>query len=53
MNTDISQPPALRIDGALDAGELQRDIERTAASQDLQEGRAAWAGKQPPRFEGR
>lgn len=32
---------------------LQGDIERAAASQDLQEGRAAWAGKRPPRFEGR
>ncbi|MFT3820625.1 MAG: enoyl-CoA hydratase-related protein [Rubrivivax sp.] len=38
--------------GALDAAELQRDVERCAASQDLQEGRAAWAEKRPPRFEG-
>jgi len=38
--------------GALDAGELQRDIERAAASADLAEGRAAWAEKRPPRFKG-
>jgi len=37
---------------ALDAAELQRDIERTAASRDLQEGRAAWAEKRAPRFSG-
>lgn len=39
--------------GALDAAELQHDIERTLASQDLQEGRAAWAEKRAPRFTGR
>lgn len=39
--------------GALDADALQRDIGRAAASDDLREGRAAWAGKRPPRFTGR
>jgi enoyl-CoA hydratase/carnithine racemase len=38
--------------GALDAADLQHDIERTAASRDLQEGRAAWAEKRTPRFTG-
>jgi enoyl-CoA hydratase len=38
--------------GALDPVELQRDIERAAASRDLQEGRAAWAEKRTPRFTG-
>jgi len=38
--------------GALDADDLRRDIERSAASQDLQEGRAAWAEKRTPRFSG-
>lgn len=38
--------------GALDAAELQRDIERTAQSRDLQEGRAAWVEKRVPRFRG-
>ena len=38
--------------GALDAADLQRDIERAAASRDLQEGRAAWAEKRAPRFTG-
>jgi enoyl-CoA hydratase/carnithine racemase len=38
--------------GVLDAAELQRDIERAAASRDLQEGRAAWAEKRAPRFTG-
>lgn len=37
---------------ALDAADLQRDIERAAASRDLQEGRAAWAEKRTPRFSG-
>lgn len=38
--------------GALDAAELQRDIDRTTASRDLQEGRAAWAERRAPRFSG-
>jgi enoyl-CoA hydratase len=38
--------------GGLDAAELQRDIERAAASRDLQEGRAAWIEKRAPRFTG-
>jgi enoyl-CoA hydratase len=38
--------------GALDAEDLQRDIERAAASRDLQEGRAAWVEKRAPRFTG-
>jgi enoyl-CoA hydratase/carnithine racemase len=38
--------------GALDAAELLRDIERTMASHDLREGRAAWADKRAPRFTG-
>jgi enoyl-CoA hydratase len=38
--------------GALDAADLQRDIERAAASRDLQEGRAAWVEKRAPRFTG-
>jgi|SRR5688500_14440717 len=38
--------------GALDADELQRDIETAAASRDLQEGRAAWVEKRAPRFTG-
>jgi enoyl-CoA hydratase len=38
--------------GALDPAELQRDIERAAASRDLQEGRTAWAEKRAPRFTG-
>jgi enoyl-CoA hydratase/carnithine racemase len=37
---------------ALDADDLRRDIERAAASLDLQEGRAAWAEKRAPRFSG-
>lgn len=38
--------------GALDAGELQHDIARAAASADLQEGRAAFAEKRAPCFSG-
>ena len=38
--------------GALDADALQHDISRTLQSADLQEGRAAWAEKRPPRFRG-
>ncbi|MCG3189173.1 MAG: putative enoyl-CoA hydratase echA8 [Burkholderiaceae bacterium] len=38
--------------GALDADELARDIERAAASRDLQEGRAAWQHKRAPHFAG-
>ena len=38
--------------GTLDAAELQRDIDRAAASRDLEEGRAAWAEKRAPQFTG-
>ena len=38
--------------GALDADELQHDITRSLQSQDLQEGRAAWADKRVPDFQG-
>jgi len=38
--------------GTLDADELARDVERAAASRDLQEGRMAWAEKRAPRFSG-
>lgn len=39
--------------GTLDAGDLQRDIERAGASADLREGQAAWAEKRTPRFTGK
>jgi enoyl-CoA hydratase/carnithine racemase len=39
--------------GTLDAEALARDIARTLQSDDLQEGRAAFAQKRPPRFAGR
>ena len=39
--------------GVLDVADLERDIERAAASKDLEEGRAAWAGKRAARFTGR
>ncbi|MFT3718612.1 enoyl-CoA hydratase/isomerase family protein [Pseudorhodoferax sp.] len=39
--------------GAVDARALEADIARAAASADLQEGLAAWAGKRAPRFSGR
>jgi enoyl-CoA hydratase len=39
--------------GTLDAGELQADIARTMASDDLREGQAAWAEKRRPRFTGK
>lgn len=38
--------------GTLDSAELQDDIARAAHSADLQEGRAAWTEKRPPRFQG-
>ncbi|MFO1328501.1 MAG: enoyl-CoA hydratase/isomerase family protein [Rubrivivax sp.] len=38
--------------GELDAQALQRDITRAVQSQDLQEGRAAWAAKREPQFKG-
>ena len=38
--------------GELDVQALQRDIARAAGSQDLQEGRAAWAARRTPRFKG-
>ena len=39
--------------GTADAGEILRDCAAAAASADLQEGRAAWAEKRPPKFSGR
>lgn len=39
--------------GALDADELQADVRRAAASQDIREGALAWKEKRKPRFEGR
>lgn len=39
--------------GVLDPDELQRDIARTLQSQDLQEGRDAWAHRRVPDFKGR
>lgn len=38
--------------GALDADQLQRDVARAGTSQDLKEGRDAWAQKRAPRFTG-
>lgn len=39
--------------GTVDMADLQRDIAATAASADLQEGRAAWLEKRAPNFVGR
>ncbi|MBE7419084.1 MAG: enoyl-CoA hydratase/isomerase family protein [Ideonella sp.] len=38
--------------GTLDADALQRDLDASVRSRDLQEGRAAWAEKRAPRFNG-
>jgi enoyl-CoA hydratase/carnithine racemase len=39
--------------GAVDIDELNADIARAAASEDIQEGAAAWSAKRPPKFTGR
>ncbi len=39
--------------GRLDTAEMQADMARAIQSTDLQEGRAAWAQKRPPKFTGR
>jgi enoyl-CoA hydratase len=39
--------------GALDVDDLDADIARAAASEDIREGAAAWAAKRPPKFTGR
>jgi enoyl-CoA hydratase/carnithine racemase len=39
--------------GALDVDDLNADIARAAASEDIREGAAAWAAKRPPKFTGR
>ena len=39
--------------GALDVDDLNADIARAAASDDIREGAAAWAAKRPPKFTGR
>jgi enoyl-CoA hydratase len=39
--------------GAVDIDELEADIARAAASDDIREGAAAWSAKRPPKFTGR
>jgi enoyl-CoA hydratase len=39
--------------GTLDVDDLNADIARAAASDDIREGAAAWAAKRPPKFTGR
>lgn len=39
--------------GTLDMADLERDIDVVMSSEDLQEGRTAWAEKRPPVFKGR
>ena len=39
--------------GALDVDELNADIARASASEDIREGAAAWIAKRPPKFTGR